>query len=1843
MKRLFAALLFVIMLCQALPMAALAAVGGVLSDEELARAYALTGLGTGGLAANGDVAYHAGMKPNARWNASQLRDWLGEKLDVDLNTVGDLLSQASFTLDELRSSDPDTFRMFAGEDELEKARAAYLEAEELRETLRWYRDQLTEASKVISEMSRLLQEESSAMFESDKLRYSVRIEEAAQEIVEYRTEIAENAEAWDSQISRLQSKLRISFSGEGDEGSIGGWMTRLLGEGGAPATNTASVSRVAASASRTNRLSMAAGMAANDVSDAKITVLSENEVAIVLQSGTKEQPVPIGDAKLLVKDALKADSPSQAYYTDKDTGTVVLPVNQFTMDEFGVLHLRVEADLREQGYQDFLIEDMDLEKGEVYTCNLVQINTSAIGNDINDGNAPYVYMMTLGGKDIWLNEYEMIYSPRNDFEVEIKVDIRNTEGKDLPELLMRYYQIDGSRSKLKECWASPTRKEGNVYVFKGTWKKLFSPWAIGEKRPTFMFGKDASDALTFTSQLSVVQSATEEPLNEGTGPDGGVFANVLGKGLGFSFKIPVIDVNLSLKVPFQQYLPRLSVDPAGFVTIFLGDAVFEDDVKKSKLNWQSGDTRRFKQAQKWVEQEGLLANTKAQYNLAKNYYKTKKWKLMGESCIDMGVFAVLSGRWELDKDIPDVTTTRVSLRGGAGFTISYSYSWTISYPVLGIPIYVCFTLGVSAGFSAELVINLSMSNGNFDYFDLNPLNDITIDIGLMASAQLGVGIKGFLEAWAKLTFSMDFIIFWSIMDEAPSGLTITGAIAFTVGATVFFVTASKSWNLISGQIWPNGSANLLQHYMSANDGDSQRTEAVSDEPHRYPALTAKPEQLLGSDQRNIGTRYKEVRVGEKDFTFGVRNQYDSKNDRYVKRVSWWCVNPDTGTPSKWQSSQEIIEHMVDLNAEWGQDLLDRQDYAFDVYADGKYVFLVVTCARDFDEKGYPIRNDLTTDVDAGQRMNFVLYMVVLEHNGNQSLNYKLPAEMCDDGYDFMVRCADHAAGKDLRQNSYDSFTNPRISKARVVWKDDAKTDFKDFEVFGECPRLCYEEDTAAIGATGFAFEEGSFYLFTDKAVKCSLEWDDEGRYVGEYERVQVLTLMDMDASKYGHNDYEYFRDKGFSMSFVGLSRAKDSDQGDSVIELFGFNMSYYAKRRTSIPLMRGDIDSITIARDNFNDDNSVSCTVFYTMKETSADGAKQSRLHGLRIEQISEYDIRNPRYYVTRYTYDVDIPTNKFDMCYIGGVPYLYWLSDVEKQKEGDPDLWRVWVMCFDASTNTLSDPYVLVEFGSTKFQYTAWNYPYETVYDVVGVPSEAMLTSGGTAYITAVANRLDRIPMELQPDLPPRGLLQFSEQMTASASITTVIPQELAIKAGDFEDVTLGLRNEGNLAISAFDVAMYEVVDGVEGEKPVESAHINAIEPEKSRLTLADGSVVISGKQVAYREEDYDITPRKRDWIVDNLTIDYTTHTDGNVWYYYTEVVKPSDPRHVQTEILMPGSTGAYSIAFKIPEDWHGKKTLRMKLTGVSVESNLARAVANAAGIQSNGGTESTTLSYALNERTGKLELQRPIKANGALKNALDSGLYANEIDGAATDLMVNVHDLEIKHRLYRGLDGERMLDIVVHNHAATREALTLSCAVYVDGASDPYVMDLPYYKPATANRRTQTITLPVSALVDDPAKHKRARVEITAVGTDERAYANNEFTVYLDGGDPLRFTKQPEDVTAQEGEDVSFEVEVAGGVKPYSYQWQVWDEKHQKWVDLPGYTGSTLSREDIEKKWDGARFRCVVTDAAGTQIISQVVTLTVRDKVPTGDNTNLPLYLVVALLALVALVLIRRRRGEE
>ena len=106
MKKLLSTLLLIVMLCQVLPFDAMATVGKVLTDDELARAYALTGLG------QHDGLYHNGMMPNASMSGMQLARWLESQLDNQVHTIDDVLARARYQLDVLKERYPAVYRVF---------------------------------------------------------------------------------------------------------------------------------------------------------------------------------------------------------------------------------------------------------------------------------------------------------------------------------------------------------------------------------------------------------------------------------------------------------------------------------------------------------------------------------------------------------------------------------------------------------------------------------------------------------------------------------------------------------------------------------------------------------------------------------------------------------------------------------------------------------------------------------------------------------------------------------------------------------------------------------------------------------------------------------------------------------------------------------------------------------------------------------------------------------------------------------------------------------------------------------------------------------------------------------------------------------------------------------------------------------------------------------------------------------------------------------------------------------------------------------------------------------------------------------------------------------------------------------------------------------------------------------------------------------------------------------------------------------------------------------------------------------------------------------------------------
>ncbi|MBQ8963851.1 MAG: hypothetical protein IJ089_08640, partial [Clostridia bacterium] len=1318
---------------------------------------------------------------------------------------------------------------------------------------------------------------------------------------------------------------------------------------------------------------------------------------------------------------------------------------------------------------------------------------------------------------------------------------------------------------------------------------------------------------------------------------GGVFGKVLGAGTGFSTDIPLWDdmkLHIGFNVPFTEYLPKMNVDPAGAITLYIGSEALADTVKKSGINnWKTKDLKAFTKATEKLEKTTMLGDYKAKYGVAYDFYKSKGLKFIGTSDLKFGIFAVATGRWQLDNSDPDVKTKLITLKAGFGFTVTYSFSWGIAFLAGPVPLNLSLIIGVSAGASFNFQIDLAWENGEFQHWKGYLLKNIEINIGLSVAVQFGAGIKGFLDGYVRVGAALNILISLSVQDKSPVGLTITWAATMTVGVTIFWVDLSYNWTFAKGTLYPN-AANLLEHYMNANASDVEKVDPAYQEPQDYPKLAVAAKQLQALPAETPPkTKLMTIEGDTSRFYLAKEKSGDA-------RLHW--KNLRTG---KEQSVQEAFDAYIQYSSYRGiANMTDVSDIGFDVWY-GEGMLIIVRCfTAGFYENGFPAGSDAD------------MLMLERQSDGTFLPIFTKTTLRKDSPYSFIEQKTFLAQGEFWKGDA--TMTDPVIDDARLVWSVKSRRELQGVRMSGMMSRIVPPDRGGDDGVVFFVYNNVKPWDERQDYRRLILHSD---QYMGShsgYVREQFLSPVRM------QDYYDRYMGAGVygfqqgAQDFIALNRSQ-TDSADAFIEFYDMKINGARDERGSygnagamkgIRVAEGDIRYMALVpsgQDNVTQ-------LFYTQAEKNADGAEQIRLHGLKLQPTKELEYAKFEVDVTRYDYDVLVNADRFQVGYIGKTPYLYWWSSVAKGDDVNKVTWRVWAAAYDPASETLAAPSVFAQFelpkvkiqtGTKKERVRVYNSIEDNGYttvevpvyeDVYFIPANIELTASGTGYLTAMREK-----KAVSEKLPPVIVYTFDEELKPVADLQSALPEHTLVKAGAIDDIDIGVMNAGNVALAALDIEMREVdKNGKEGSV-VETVHVNLHEPAKSKITMANKSVALSGKAVAHRTEDYDYSPRQRDFVLSQVTTAHTVDISLGVKDSTRDISSPA-AKHLASDLLMPGSLADVMAAFKIPENWEGAKKLRLRVVKGFIESNWLRAVANANGIVSNSadGDDSMQLVYELNRETGKMELQMPAQANSAVKNAIESGLFANEVDaGDAVDLMVNVQDIDVDHRVYEGWDGQDWLSISVKNHAATGDALKLTCAVYVDGSDEPYYLNLPYYQQATSARRTQTFSMPLAGLVDDPDAHDRVRVVISAVDAEENAYANNEFTVYLGGSNELRFTKQPQSVTAQAGEDVSFDVAVAGGSKPYSYQWQVYNPKTGKWVDLKGFTDAMISREKIEAKWDGAWFRCVVTDASGKTIVSDVATLTIRGALDTGDHSNLALYLAVALIAIALLVVLRRK----
>ncbi len=112
-----------------------------------------------------------------------------------------------------------------------------------------------------------------------------------------------------------------------------------------------------------------------------------------------------------------------------------------------------------------------------------------------------------------------------------------------------------------------------------------------------------------------------------------------------------------------------------------------------------------------------------------------------------------------------------------------------------------------------------------------------------------------------------------------------------------------------------------------------------------------------------------------------------------------------------------------------------------------------------------------------------------------------------------------------------------------------------------------------------------------------------------------------------------------------------------------------------------------------------------------------------------------------------------------------------------------------------------------------------------------------------------------------------------------------------------------------------------------------------------------------------------------------------------------------------------------------------------------------------------------------------------------------------------------------------------------------------------------------------------------------------------------------------PLAIRTQPQSIVAKAGNSVTFKVEVSGGQAPYTYKWESRNNATQ-WARVYDSTSNTLTKyPTLDMMKSGLRFRCVITDTAGSTVTSSEATVSSTDQdiveIMGTYDPNRPMYI--------------------
>lgn len=446
---------------------------------------------------------------------------------------------------------------------------------------------------------------------------------------------------------------------------------------------------------------------------------------------------------------------------------------------------------------------------------------------------------------------------------------------------------DGRLARVEEKTFAPTdinQVSANLtkYTYTDTWKRDLSPEISKDQKPFFVL-PDTGEVVKTT--LQPVRGKVDKPMisgQEASNPFNTVFA----RGFSLNVAIPVVGGTLSLNLPFDRYLPKISVVPTGYVAITFGSSVLKDPADATL--WKNREAEAYDKSMKEFQHDMSLARKKQAMGTAKEYYK-KLTDPTGQVRVklDFGYFMMFAGRGQFDEDSGG-SVWSLSGATGAELVFSMEYTKPFTFPAPPIPMYFNIAFTASVGLGAEgLYFSFFVDDDmNLRNFEWSLVHGLTINVRLTLTVTFGVGIKGLCSAWIAASGGLNVIV--QILVAQPAHIAVYGEFFLSVGFELLWIKHSRElwrspyWMIYSNyEIKSEADSGLFAAYADAPDTDA--VEETPLEPGRYPALAPQAKKVLS----DVSDAHAGIRVATSQgraFAFYLADAYSEIDRKSYRRV-----------------------------------------------------------------------------------------------------------------------------------------------------------------------------------------------------------------------------------------------------------------------------------------------------------------------------------------------------------------------------------------------------------------------------------------------------------------------------------------------------------------------------------------------------------------------------------------------------------------------------------------------------------------------------------------------------------------------------------------------------------------------------------------------------------------------------------------------------------------------------------------------------------------------------------------------------------------------------------------------